>query len=405
LSRRTATRLAWPALAFAVALQLGAVVFAYLARGTHVEGQPGPFGTAVATIPQLAFSAVGALVASRRPANPIGWILCAVGLLLSVASFAQSYAIYALFANQGALPAGSLMAGLSTWLFPIVIINTGPTLFLLFPDGKSLSRRWRPVLVLLVAAVALIVVTQVLKAGPLGEPPFAKVVNPLGIPEARGLVAHLEAAGFWAAAVSIPLTAASLVLRFRRSRGERRLQLKWVAFTGVLFALAFVTGVALQTAGYQEAAQVPILLAFASIPISSGIAILRYRLYDVDVVINRTLVYAALTATLAAAYLGSVLLLQLALDPVTSGSSLAVAVSTLAVAALFRPARARIQAIVDRRFYRHKYDAARTLEEFSARMREQVDLEALGGDLREVVRETMQPAHVSLWLRTPEART
>jgi hypothetical protein len=191
----------------------------------------------------------------------------------------------------------------------------------------------------------------------------------------------------------------SLVVRFRRSRGVTRLQLKWLAMSGVLFALSMLVSTVLFLVGLKTAGNVPVLLALSSVPIFAGEAMLRRRLYDIDVVINRTLVYALLTATLAAVYVGSVLLLQLALSSVTSDSSLAVAVSTLGVAALFRPARSRIQAVVDRRFYRRKYDAARTLEQFSARLREQVDLDSLGGELRAVVSETMQPAHVSLWLR------
>ena len=222
------------------------------------------------------------------------------------------------------------------------------------------------------------------------------VHNPLGI---KAFLSYLILLGFWAVLLAVLGAAASLVIRFRRSRGVTRLQLKWLAMSGVAFALAMLVSSVLFLLGYHNAGNVPVLLALASVPIFAGFAMLRHRLYDVDVVINRTLVYALLTATLAGVYVGSVLLLQLALNPVTSDSSLAVAVSTLAVAALFRPARARIQGVVDRRFYRRKYDAARTLEQFSARLREQVDLDALGGELRAVVAETMQPAHVSLWLR------
>jgi hypothetical protein len=197
-----------------------------------------------------------------------------------------------------------------------------------------------------------------------------------------------------------------MVRRMRGAHGIERLQLKWIAFAASLFAVGFLLISITFFAGLSGPTIDPLRTAvlgvgFCTIPIAAGIAILRYRLYDIDVVINRTLVYGALTATLAAAYLGSVLLLQLLLRPLTADSNLAIAASTLAVAALFRPARARIQAAVDRRFFRRKYDAARTLEHFGTRLRDQVALDNLSAELRAVVAETMQPAHVSLWLKGP----
>jgi hypothetical protein len=293
------------------------------------------------------------------------------------------------------------MAWLSVWPFFPSLLLAGPLLFLLFPDGRLPSRRWRPVAWFVVVTVAAITVGAALKPGPLGEAPFTHVDNPVGIPGTRGFFEGMQAFGFLVV-LAVPLCVAALVRRLRRARGEERQQLKWFAYTAVAFAVAVVAGALVP---HEAAGQLLILFGVSLIPVGAGIAILRHRLYDIDVVINRTLVYAGLTATLAATYLGSVLLLQLALNPITSGSSLAVAVSTLGVAALFRPARARIQSVVDRRFYRRKYDAGQTLEDFSARLREQVDLEALGGELRSVVADTMQPAHVSLWLRSPEART
>jgi hypothetical protein len=270
---------------------------------------------------------------------------------------------------------------------------------MLFPDGRSLSRRWRPFVWLALFGMAGAVLGQWFHPGPLDTAPFEKVVNPFGISTAEGVFSALTGLGFLAILLSVLGAAVSLVLRFRRSRGTLRLQLKWLAMSGVVFALAMLVSSVLYQLGVKSSGNGPVLLALASVPLFAGEAMLRRRLYDIDVVINRTLVYVLLTATLAVVYVGSVLLLQLALNSVTSGSSLAVAVSTLGVAALFRPARARIQGVVDRRFYRRKYDAARTLEQFSARLREQVDLEALGGELRAVVAETMQPSHVSLWLR------
>jgi hypothetical protein len=228
------------------------------------------------------------------------------------------------------------------------------------------------------------------------------VSNPLGLRGASDLFDALTGFGWLFMGIGVVLAAVAMVRRLRRSRGLEREQLKWIAFAagvvGVIVALDEISYFA-NVEGLNSLRDTLLGVGLAAFPLAAGVAILRYRLYDIDVVINRAVVYASLTATLAGAYLGLVLLLQLALDSLTSGSSLAVAVSTLAVAALFRPARARIQAAVDRRFYRRKYDAARTLEDFSARLREQVDLDALGGELRAVVSDTMQPTHVSLWLR------
>jgi hypothetical protein len=194
---------------------------------------------------------------------------------------------------------------------------------------------------------------------------------------------------------------ASLVVRFRRSSGVERLQLKWLTYSAAIVGLVllFVIVAEATTGVSDELSNTLVSVSIAALPVSMGVAILRHGLFDIDVVINRTLVYGALTATLVGAYVGTVLLLQLALGPLTEDSDLAIAGSTLAMAALVRPLRARIQELVDRRFYRHRYDAARTLAGFGARVRAEVELDALSGELRSVVAETMQPAHVSLWLR------
>jgi hypothetical protein len=225
----------------------------------------------------------------------------------------------------------------------------------------------------------------------------------LGTPGGLDAVGALEAIGFAGAVVVLLMTIAapvSLVGRLRRARGEERQQLTWMAYAGVLLAAGAALTIPLDGQGILPAL-IQALVLGPIVAIAAGIAMLRHRLYDIHVVINRTLVYGGLTATLVGAYLAVVLLLQLALSPLTEQSDLAIAGSTLAVAGLFRPARRRIQQLVDRRFYRHRYDAAITLERFGGRLRDQVDLEALGGELRGVVTETMQPAHVSLWVRAP----
>jgi hypothetical protein len=344
----------------------------------------------------LVFATVGLVVALRRPRNAIGWTLGFGGIVYAVASASNAYANWAFLVRHGDLPGAATAAWLTEWVWNLAI---GPAVILpllLFPDGALPSRRWRPALWVALAAVAVTSATGALVPGRFADYP---IDNPVGIDGAKPVLEFLLAAGTVALLAVFVAVVVSLVRRFRKARGTERQQLKWLTYSAGVIAVAGIAAGFLVEPVSTDTSNAIESLSFTTYPVALGVAMLRYRLYDIDVVINRTLVYGLLTATLAGAYLGSVLLLQLALDRVTSGSSLAVAVSTLGVAALFRPARARIQGAVDRRFYRRKYDAARTLEEFSARLREQVDLEALGGELRTVVADTMQPAHVSLWLR------
>ena len=390
----TAPRLAWALCGLAVAL------FAASWGLSLAAADATPAFDLLSTVALLTFSAVGALVASRRPENAIGWLFCASGLVFAASSAAFGYAALALLGREDPLPAGVAAAWLASWLFLPALFGTPQLLFLLFPDGRPLAR-WRPALWLAVAAIALQALTSAVAPGPLVDAPVDGLENPLGI--GGGAIDTAGGVAWGLTTISLLLGCASLALRFRGARGDARLQLKWFLFAGLIFALSCMAAAAMFTSEGElpVLGQLLVLAAFAFIPVTAGVAILRHRLYDIDLVIRRTLVYGALTATLAGAYLATVLLLQLALGPVTRDSGLAIAASTLAVAALFRPLRARIQAVVDRRFYRRRYDATRTLEAFSGRLRDELDLDALGADLRGVVRDTVQPAHVSLWLRGP----
>ena len=391
MTRRSSTRLAWSLCAVTFALQV--VGWALIPL---VEDFTPAFdlvsGAALVVLP-----VVGALVASRQPGNAIGWLFCGAGLLLALAGATYSYAAYALMVRPE-LPGGLAAAWLTSWVFLPAVFGVPPLLFLLFPDGRPLTRRWRAAIVLTVTGLTCQAVGAALAPGVLEDSPVAGTENPVGV--TGPLVATGELAGWTLGLLGVALGAWSLVLRYRRARGEERLQLRWVAFSAIVFVLACLVSAVLFQTRFAAVGQLLVVVGFFTIPAAAGIAILRHRLYDIDVVINRTLVYGGLTATLAGVYLGSVLVLQLVLSPLTDQSDLAVATSTLGVAALFRPARARIQAGVDRRFYRRRYDAARTLESFGTRLRHELDLEAVGADLRAAVRETVQPAHVSLWLRS-----
>jgi hypothetical protein len=369
-------------------------------------GTPGEFtddnsvwATIFFALPVAAFSIVGGLIALRQPQNAIGWLLAGIGLLFAVVVASSSVALWG-------LKTGRLSEGVGEWIdvaanvWVVALGLVGTQLPLRLPDGRLPSPRWRWFSRLSLVLIAVALLGMSAQQGPVER--VAGTSNPLGAAWAEPF-----AATFMLVIASFVVAIASLVVRYRRADSLDRLQLRWIAFGGVVFlSIYLLTLVLLAVVDEHSAAGVAVTsfaqAGFAALPIAIGYAILRHRLFDIDVVINRTLVYGALTATLAGAYLASVLLLQLALSGVTEGSGLAVAASTLGVAALFRPARGRIQELVDRRFYRSKYDAARTLEGFSVRLRDEVDLTALDAELRGVVAETMQPAHVSLWLRAPE---
>jgi hypothetical protein len=391
-----------------VALTIMSVDGAPATRPPSTWGTAGAIGGLVIFLPFLAFPLVGALIASKRPQNPIGWICLTAGFLWMLIVLSDSYGTYGL-ANPGSIPypVASEALGLWLWVPPVGLLGT--YLILLFPNGRLPSRRWRPLAWLSGAVIVLGSVGIALAPGSVED--LGGVRNPFGL-EGAPWVAY--------AAVVVPLlpvcilaSAVSLVLRYRRSGGEERQQVKWIAFAASFVGLvALITVVStqmfapesLETAGTQplwlELLQDVELLSLAGVPVAVGFAILRHRLYDIDVVINRTLVYGSLTAMLVAVYYGSVVILQYIFRALSGGESqFAIVASTLAIAALFNPLRRRVQAFVDRRFYRRKYDAAKTLEAFNSLLREETDLDALGEALAGVARETMQPKHVSLWLR------
>lgn len=387
-TRSLPARLAWPLFAMSALLML---VGYYLETQTRGSLQGGIVEQSLMAFAFLSLPAVGALIACRYPRNAIGWLLLWIGFAAGLIVFSMSYAAMFVPGNPDPGPLAVLSAWFEQWLwFPI--IGPIPTLLLLlFPTGRLPSRRWRWVLWGALLLLAVITVPAMVEERLTGE--GYSIPNPLGIDGVADVEDELEPLFVFGFAPVVLLSVVSLIFRYRGAKGEERQQLKWFALSGILMA----TGIAVGDVVGLPDILFPLLLM--TMPASIAVAVLKYRLYDIDVVVNRTLVYGSLTAILAASYFGLVALLQIVLAPATEGSDIAVVASTLAVAALFRPVLRRVQAFVDRRFYRRKYDAERTLEVFSSHLREQVDIDSLSRQLVAVVGDTMQPAHASVWLR------
>jgi len=393
----------WMALPVTVVLILGRTYLAILNRGAPEAA--GVVVDIVLDLVLLAFVALGVHVVHRRPGNPVGWIIAGVGVTAVASEFLQSYGVYALFTEPGRFPWGETTAWLSTLVFIPALFAAPAMLFLLFPNGNLPCRRWRVVFWLVILTTCSAMVSGALDPV-LDDAPFKGVVNPFGLDPPRAVLDTLSYFGWPGMAASFLLAAFAMILRLRRSRGVERQQLKWIAAAAAVLPLASGAGVVSYYLGYELVGGLLATFSFVPVLFAAGYAVLRYRLYDIDVVINRTLVYGSLSVMLALLYFGGVAGLQRLLAPVAGeNGQLAIVASTLAIAALFNPLRRRIQRFIDRSFYRRKYDAKKTLEGFSARLREETDLDHLSRDLVGVVRETVQPEHVSLWLRRPEKRS
>jgi hypothetical protein len=367
-------------------------------------------GMDLAAIAFLAFPAVGAVIVSREPRNAIGWVLLGIGVSNGLADALGIYAHFGLTIDPASLPGPAYALALSAPLWVPAIGLPGTFLILLFPDGRLPSGKWRAWSYFCAGAMVVCYTTLVVLPYSFSDFGYPDIRNPLAIDALRPVVDEIVFV-----VVSIPIAilgcAVALIKRFRRSRGVARLQMRWLAGAAAVVALMYLALMALHVPSLVTGREPPGwvgpigdigILAFVLLPVAVGIAVLRYRLYEIDLIINRALVYGTLTATLGLVYAAGVIGGGGLLRDVSGGgsNSFVVAASTLAVAALFRPARGRIQGFIDRRFYRRRYDATRTVEAFASRLRDEIDLEALRTDLVAAVQETMQPRGVSIWLRS-----
>jgi len=404
MSSRKTARLAWCLWAASLVLTVLGLLFLVTSRSR--TGAPVYDYWLVNTVIAIGFSTVGALITPRLPRqNPVGWLFCTIGLVGGVRLFVAEYAIVTLLAEPGSLPStlpgGEALAWISSWVW---VLHVGLFVFLalLFPDGRPPSSRWRP----LVWGIGVVIVAGTVSVAlwPETARGFDVINHPLGTEVATDVINPVESIVY----VLGLIAAASLLVRLRGSKGIERQQVKWFTYAVAVLAtsatLAYVVSESMGVVWLDQISSVLVMVSVVGLPVAVGIAILRYHLYNIDLIINRTLVYGPLTAVLAGLYLGSILVLQLLFRALTGEESqLVVVASTLAIAALFNPLRRRIQGLIDRSFYRRKYDAVKTLEAFSAKLRDETDLDALRGELVGIVRETMQPAHLSMWLRQDPA--
>jgi hypothetical protein len=392
--------LAWVVACIVVLLYAAGICANYLLERSAGLPSEHPVEDVVFVVGLGAFVVVGALLVAKRPTNPISWIMAAIALMGAIFPTGGTYAAYVMSTRGQPDALAVIGAWTQAWYWYLLIALAFVYLPLLFPDGRLLSRRWLPVAILPGIGTMGMVVLGAL-TGTLHDSYFDYTIdNPIGI-EGMAFVEELPIFGLLTALFGVGLVGgvASVVVRFRRSRGVERQQMKWFVYS-VALLLTF------PLEGFLPDIVDSVLfgLTLIAIPTAIGIAILRYRLYDIDLVINRTLVYGPLTAMLVLVYLGGVISLQYAFRTLTGqGSQIAIVASTLAIAALFNPLRRQVQTFVDRRFYRRTYDAAKILEAFSAKLRDETDLDALNDELLSVVQETIQPAHVSLWLRPDRA--
>jgi hypothetical protein len=417
MRRRASFWLAWALAGISFAMYAAGFVYAFLTLGVADpvrQASSGGFGGLSVYLPFLAFPIVGVLIASKRPKNPIGWICLISGLFWMSFAMGDASNAYEL-ARTGTVTSSVNLDALTQadWVLPVGLL--GIYMILLFPDGRLPSRRWRPFALFAGAMMILVPLVFVLDPGPLEGHPGVR--NPFGL-EAYPWLEGVSVFGVLLLPLCILVSAVSLVLRYRRSGTEVREQIKWLAFAasfvGTMYLSLVIVGIFFVPELFSSRDPQPIvyvlipnlfLMSYALIPTAIGFAVLKYRLYNIDIIINRALVYGPLTVSLAAVYFGGVVGIQAAFRAVTGQEQqpqLAVVVSTLAIAALFGPLRRRIQHVIDRRFYRRKYDASRILAAYGTRLRDEVDLKTLSDDLLAVVGETVQPTHASLWLRSSD---